>query len=423
MIHIKNFDELATNEKRQDALQILNAGYEAINTKKVVESKVNFNENVLLIEGKEFNLSQYDNVYFIGVGKCSLDAGKVIEEMLGDKIKKGIVIDVTEGELEKINTHVGTHPWPSEKNISTGKEIVDILESTSDKDLILTIISGGGSALLSLPYKIDCNSLIEINKQLTKKGADIHELNTVRKHLSFIKGGRLAKMAYPAEVISLIFSDVPGDDTSVIASGPTIKDETTINEAKDVFKKYEIWNENLSDFLIETPKEDKWFDRVHNFLILTNQDAIEAMEKKAKEIGYDTVPGNKNISGEAKDVGEKFAGTHLLPNQVQISAGETTVKITGSGKGGRNQEVVLTALPHLPPEMLFISAASDGRDNSDVAGALCDKEIKMNVEKLHLDPKRFISDNDSYNFFAKVGGHILTGPTGSNVSDLYILLN
>ena len=423
MTYIKNFEELAINRKRHDALQILNAGYEAIDTEKIIRSKIKINGNILVIEEKEFDLSEYENIYFVGIGKCSLDAGGVLKEMLGDKIKRGIVIDVTEGEIDGMETHVGTHPDPSEENISVGEKIADLLRSATEKDLVLSVISGGGSALLSLPYKIDCEGLIDITKKLTKKGADIYELNTVRKHLSAIKGGNMAKMAHPAKMISLIFSDVPNNDISVIASGPTVRDKTTIKEAEDVLNKYDLWNEDISSFLAETPKEEEWFNNVENFLILTNKDAVVAMEEKAKELGYEIIPGKASVSGEAKSVGEEFAKTDLLPNQVKISAGETTVKISGSGKGGRNQEVTLSALVHLPPNFVFISAASDGRDNSDVAGALCDQEIKVNVEKLHLDPKRFIAENDSYNFFTQTGGHILTGPTGSNVSDLYILLN
>ncbi len=423
MTYIKNLEELSTNKKRRDALKILNAGYEAINTKEVIRSKIKIKDNILTVKNKEFDLSKYENIYFIGIGKCSLEAGKILEDILENYIKDGIVIDTTEGKLKKIKTYTGTHPWPSEKNLSVGKEINDLLRSTSEKDLIINVISGGGSALLSFPYKISIEELIETNKALTKKGADIYELNTVRKHLSSLKGGQMAKIASPAEVISLIFSDVPGNDTSIIASGPTVKDETYIKDAENVLKKYNLWNEKYEHFLTETPKEESWFEKVNNFLILTNSDAVEAMEKKAEELGYETIPGNKEISGEAKTVGKKIASIDLSPGKVQINAGETTVKITGNGKGGRNQEVALSALSNLQPESVFISAASDGIDNSDVAGAICDKETKANVKKLYLDPDQFILDNNSYNFFAKVGGQIITGATGSNVSDLYILLN
>ncbi len=422
MTYIKNFRELATNPGRRDALNILEAGYEAINTEKVLRSKVRVENGELLIKGKHFPLSIYENIYFVGVGKCALEAGRIMESILGDHIKDGVVIDTVKGTLSLIRTYEGTHPWPSEKNISATKEIVELLESATEHDLIIIAISGGGSALMCLPHESSCETLIDITQTLTKKGADIYELNTVRKHLSAVKGGQLAQMAYPAETVSLLFSDVLGDDISVIASGPTVKDTTTVYDAEEILKKYGLLDRNPDLALKTTPKEDKWFKRVRNFLVVTNSDAIEAMEAEARELGYEVVPGRKNVSGEARLVGEEFAETKLLPGRALVCGGETTVTIKGSGEGGRNQEVALGALPHLSDEAVFIAAGSDGIDNTDVAGAISDKEIKEKALKLHLDPKRFISDNDSYNFFAQVGGQIVTGPTGSNVSDLYILL-
>ncbi len=422
MTYIKNFPQLATNPGRRDALNILEAGYEAINTEVVIKNKLKVLNKELFIEDKSFPLSQYENIYFIGVGKCALDAGRVIEEILKDYIKDGVVIDTVKGTLKKIRTYEGTHPWPSEQNVSATKEIVDLLNKATENDLVLMVISGGGSALLCSPYNTSYENLINITQSLTKKGADIYELNTVRKHLSEIKGGQLAKVAHPAETVSLLFSDVLGDDISVIASGPTVKDRTTVFDAEQVLKKYELLTKDDEFAFKTTPKEDKWFERVHNFLIVTNSDAIKAMKKEAEELGYEVVPGSNTVSGEARVVGENFAKTNLSPGQVKISGGETTVTIKGSGVGGRNQETALGSLAFLPEKTVFISASSDGRDNTDVAGAICDEKLRKKAEELRLDPKQFISDNDSYNFFAQVKGQIITGSTGSNVSDLYILL-
>ncbi len=422
MTYIRNFGKLATNPGRRDALNILEAGYEAINTERIMLSKIKIEGDELIIKNKSYDLSIYKNIYFIGVGKCALEAGRVMEIIMGDRIRDGVVIDNVKGTLERIRTYYGTHPWPSEKNISATKEIMELLERSTEDDLIIVVISGGGSALMCMPYESSCQDLIDISRTMTKKGADIYELNTVRKHLSAIKGGQMAQMAYPAETISLLFSDVLGDDISVIASGPTVKDGTTVYDAEEILKKYGIFNKDNLPPLRTTPKEDKWFERVANILIATNSDAIEAMEVEARELGYETVPGNKKVSGKARIVGEQFAKTNLLPGRVQISGGETTVDIKGSGEGGRNQETALGALSHISDNAVFIAAGSDGIDNTDAAGAICDKEIKERAEKLHLDPNQFISDNDSYNFFARVGGQIMTGPTGSNVSDLYILL-
>ena len=423
MTYIKNYSELATTTAREDALSILEAGYEAINTERVIRSKVKMDNGTLIIADKNFNLSQYESIYFVGIGKCALEAGRVMESIMGEYIRDGVVIDSVKGRLEKIRTYVGTHPWPSQDNVNAAEEIVEMLSNVSDRDLVLMVISGGGSALLSLPYRSSVETVMEVTKALTKKGADIYELNTVRKHLSSVKGGQLAKMAHPAETVSLIFSDVLGDDISIIASGPTVKDETFIKDAESILKSYDVLKELPPLELTETPKEDTWFERVHNLLFVTNTDAIEAMERKSREIGYETVKGSNVISGEARAVGRSFANTQLKSKQVQISGGETTVNITGSGKGGRNQETALSALPHLSDGTVFISAASDGVDNTDAAGAICDGELREVADKLLLDPDRFILENDSYNFFTEVGGQIITGPTGSNVSDLYILLN
>ncbi|MFP4616682.1 MAG: glycerate kinase [Candidatus Paceibacterota bacterium] len=424
MNYIKNFTELATTPARQDALNILNAGYDAVNTERVLAKKVKMKNETLFIKEESYSLADHKNIYFVGIGKCALEAGRFIEELLGDHLKDGIVIDTSEGTLDRIRTYSGTHPYPSEQNISAAKEITDLLGSASEDDLVIMVISGGGSALLCLPLDENSEHLSEITRSLTKAGADIYELNTVRKHLSAVKGGQLAKMSHPAKVASLLFSDVLGDDVSVIASGPTVKDETTVEEAEKILKKYQLlWEGNDKLGLEETPKEDKWFEKVQNFLIVTNSDAIGAMEEKARELGYETVTGSKTISGKAHLVGKKFAETELAPGQVMISGGETTVNIKGSGKGGRNQETALATLPYLTPQKVFISAASDGIDNTDAAGALSDEKLKKEAEKLHLDPKRFISENDSYHFFQRAGGQIFTGATGSNVSDLYILLN
>jgi len=229
---IKNFDELATTALRRDALEILEAGYGAISTKKVITSKVKVEENMLLVNGNEIDLDNYEKIFFVGIGKCSATAGEVFENLLGDRITDGIVIDVRGIELKRIRSHVGTHPFPSEANVEAAQSVREMLEGATENDLVIAVISGGGSALLCLPHDLKCEVLVNTTKELMKKGANIEELNTVRKHLSLIQGGQFAKIAYPAKIMSLIFSDVPGDDISTIASGPTVIDTTTKEDAK-----------------------------------------------------------------------------------------------------------------------------------------------------------------------------------------------
>ncbi len=426
MNYIKNKEELSGDSSlRRDSLDILNAGYSAINTESILKEKISLIDDEICIGSDRFTCSNYKNVYFIGIGKCAFEGAEVIEEILGDKIADGVVLDVNAGVLKKMRSFKGTHPLPSEENVSVTKQIVSLLGGVGKEDLVLVLISGGGSALLCLPHNIDCDTLIKVTLELTKAGADIYELNTVRKHLSEIQGGQLAKFAYPAEVISLIFSDVLGDDISFIASGPTVYDNTTIQDAEKVLEKYDILKKcGLKELkLKETPKDEKYFLKVKNMIVASNKDALVAMRDKAERLGYESEILTNELSGEAREVGISFAERSKEEKKCFIAGGETTVKIKGDGKGGRNQEAVLASLPYLPKNRVFISAASDGRDNTDTAGALGDSELYSSSLEKGLDVDEYLKDNNSYEFFKKAGGRVETGITGSNVSDLFLLLD
>ncbi len=420
---IKNFDELATTPIRKDALEILEAGYDAISTEKVINSFVKIKDNILSIKNKKINLDNYKKIYFIGIGKCSADAGKVISQILGDRIFGGVIIDVKGVKLDRIQSHIGTHPLPSEENILATESIENILKKTTEDDLIITVISGGGSALLCLPNDIKCEMLIKITKELMDKGVDIEELNIVRKHLSLIQGGQFAKTAYPSEIVSLIFSDVPGNNISTIASGPTVMDTTTKETAEKILVKYNILtNYKLPDCeILETPKEEKYFEKVDNILLLTNETALSAMAEKARSLGYGASIVNTQIQGEARGTGEIIASASK-PGMCMLYGGETTVVVRGNGKGGRSQELVLGALGNLKEDSVVVGAASDGWDNSDVAGAIGDRAFLEEANKKNLNISKFLDDNNSYEFFDIIGGHIKTGRIGSNVSDLYFTL-
>lgn len=426
MDYIKNRNELVAGlSLRKDALEILNAGYEGINTENILRNFLSFEGSSLRLGEEVYNCSDYENIYFFAVGKCAFQGAKIIESVLGEKIKDGLSLDANSGPLQKIRSFQGTHPLPSEYNIEITRQLVRMLKNVGEKDLVLVLISGGGSALLCLPHKIDCENLMRITSELIKSGADIYEINIVRKHLSEIKGGQLAELAYPAKVVSLIFSDVLGDDISVIASGPTVRDETTVHDAWDVLNKYDILKrcgiEELE--LKETPKDEKYFKRIKNIIVASNKYALQAMKKKAEEIGYESQIKTDRLAGEAREVGTSFVKEPKKQKRCLIAGGETTVNVMGRGKGGRNQETVLASLPHLPAGRVFISAASDGFDNTDMAGALGDLDIFSAAKKLGLDINEYLADNNAYEFFAKAGGHIETGVTGSNVSDLFLLLD
>ena len=420
---IKNFDELAVTPLRKDALEILEAGYSAISTKRVITSQVKVEGSTFSVGEKQINLNDYEKVFFVGIGKCAANAGKVFEDLLGDRITDGIVIDVKGVSLKRIQSHIGTHPFPSEENIVAAQSIKRMLEDMTENDLVITFISGGGSSLLCLPHDIKCEMLTSITKTLMEKGASIREINTVRKHLSEIQGGQFAKLAYPATVVSLIFSDVPGNDISVVASGPTVMDTTTKEDAERILAKYAILAIcKLPDCeVLETPKEEKYFKKVDNILLLTNEVALSAMKEKAIELGYRALVADSNVEGEARVAG-KLIATQAKAGTCMLYGGETTVTVKNKGKGGRNQEFILGALPYLKEDSVIVAAASDGWDNTDVAGAMGDKDILEKAHKIGILPEKFLEENKSYEFFKKVGGHISTGRTGSNVSDLYFTL-
>jgi glycerate-2-kinase len=302
---------------------------------------------------------------------------------------------------------------------------LELVEKATEKDLVLTVISGGGSSLLCLPHELKCESITKITKGLMDKGAPIHEINTVRKHLSEIQGGWLAQMAYPAKVVSLIFSDVPGNDISMVASGPTVLDITTKIDAEEILMKYDAFNVCEVPYceILETPKDEKYFKNVHNILVVTNDTALEAMAKKADELEYGAVICSNCAEGEAREFGKKIASDEYAVKGCYLYGGETTVTVLNdTGMGGRNQEVVLGAFPYLREGMLIVGAASDGWDNSDVAGAFADKELFNSAKEVNLAPEDFLKENNSYEFFKRAGGHIQTGRTGANVADFYFVL-
>lgn len=424
---IKNSKELGLTESRIAALKIAEAGFSAIDTGAAVKKEVKFSGDSLTVGGKNFPLSSSGRLLIVGVGKCSLKAATALEEIAGDKLTNGIILDVVDGaDSDKIRYIKGDHPYPTETNMDATTKILDSLKGLREEDLVIFVISGGGTVLLCQPENHTCQEEKEIVKALFAAGADIGEMNVIRKHLSLARGGFLAKAAYPAQVVSLIFSDVPGNDLATIASGPTVKDETSVKDAQAVVAKYNLADDPNFDFkhFIETPKEEKYFAKVSNFLILSNMTALEAMRKEAEKIGFSAKIVTDNMHGEAREVGAEIAGqiNQVYPKTVLLWGGETTVTVKHPGKGGRNQELALGALPNLSPDALVLAFASDGIDNTPVAGAICDKMTSEKAAAFGLDPRMAMDENTSFDFFEKVGAHIITGPTGSNVSDLVIAI-
>jgi len=416
---IKNFSQLSKqNSVRLKALKIINEGLKAISPSFVFKEKIKLIDNKLLIESKVYDLNNYKNIYVIGFGKAATLMAQEIENTFGDRIKNGLVIDIQEKKLKRIKVKRGTHPYLSKKNIQASKRIINLLRNSAKDDLIICLISGGGSALFEIPYNSFIKTL-KINQKLLKCGASIQEINTIRKHISKVKGGQLLKFT-SAKIISLIFSDAPGDNLDIIASGSTVLDQSTIKDAEKIIKKYKLPNLHI----LETPKSEKLFQKVDNFIILNNRYPLEKMKKRAEEIGFNSKIITCQFHGKVKQAIKKIVhwAQEIKKNELYLLAGETTVEVKGKGKGGRNTELALYYLKNYIPHTLFISFASDGLDNTEAAGAIVDDFTLKKFKKLNLSIDDYLNNNDSYNFFKKTNDLIFTGPTGSNVSDLILIM-
>lgn len=422
MRFIKNYDSLATNDNRKVVLELIESAFASIQPNVIFDNHFSLVDKTLTIQDKTFNISEFNRVILLGFGKGSALMCKILEEKLGETLTEGFVIDVVEQSFQKLKSTLGTHPLPSQANFDFTENVIAKLGNLSEKDLVIITTCGGGSVLFEKPHTLTLDQMIDTNKALLKSGATISEMNAVRKHLSKIKGGGLAKILYPATTINLLFSDVPGNDLSVIASGPLVKDRTSINEATQILEKYSLQSNGIfssSDF-VETPKDNKYFEKVHNILFLSNHTALNAMEKKARQLGYNSFVLTDSLQGDAHEIGEKLI-SQTQSGQILLAAGETTVKVTGGGKGGRNQTLVLSSLPHITDGTVIASFDSDGWDFYELAGAIADTDTIKKIADMGLDANSFLQDDNSYGFFEKVGDGILTGKLESNVSDLFIV--
>lgn len=416
---IKNSSDLAADQGKELALKIADAGLEAIATERVVASSLKIHGNTLHIKGEEIDLSGFKRILVVGFGKASAEAAMALERVLDGRITAGAVIDIVSGATTTIKSFVGTHPRPSLENVAATKNIIELASGISEEDLVIVIVSGGGSALLCYPES-ECEANAKLYEKFLPTGATIEELNLVRKHLSSLKGGGLAKIFYPATIVGLIFSDVPGEHDEIVASGPTFKDESTMDFAKGVLRKYGIQEEEFE--FTETPKEDKYFEKVTNITLVSNELALAAMKKEAEGFGLKTRILSAELYDNAAMSMEKMVGA-LSEADAVLAAGETSLKVDKKGgSGGRNLYLALEALRHLSPGMEFIALASDGLDNSDAAGAIVDTELREKAEAADLNVNEYLANFDPYTFFKKVGGVIMTGPTGANISDLMILI-
>jgi glycerate 2-kinase len=381
----------------------------------------------------------------VGAGKAAASMARAVEaHWPGDKPLSGLVV-TRYGHgvetLKRIEVVEAAHPIPDAAGQKAARRILDLVTGLGPKDLALCLISGGGSALLSLPAPgITLDDKQALNKALLRSGANINEINCVRKHLSAIKGGRLAVAAAPAKIVSLIISDVPGDDPSVIASGPTTPDATTLAEAKAVLRRYGIVpppsvQARLDDREAETPKPgDAAFARSETRIIAAPQASLEAAAGLAAAAGYRPLILGDALEGEAKEVGKVMAGiarqvaVHGQPAPapcVLISGGETTVTVGGGGRGGRNVEFLLSLAVELDgrPRIFAIAGDTDGTDGAEeVAGAIVTPDSLERARHVGLNARALLADNDAHGFFRALGDQVITGPTLTNVNDFRAVL-
>ena len=421
---IKNFHSLSTNSAKKDALSIIEAGLDAANPRRYLEKIIQ--GDILVLPGRKIDLGKYDRVLVIAMGKAAYSMASTIDLLA--HIDGGILVvpDKIKATGKKFGMIRAGHPIPNNNSLIAAKRILEFLDKVTSGDLVMFLISGGASSLVCMPDGITLGQKQATTGLLLKCGANIHEINCVRKHLSKIKGGKMVKHLR-SDAVSLIMSDVVGDDLSSIASGMTYYDKTTFADAKKILKKYHVEklvpksvlyhiDLGVKGRIKETPKKAK----IQNYVIATNKDCLDAMKLRAKDLGYSTKTLGC-VSGDVKDLGSKISGAFSgNKKNCVIFGGESTVVVTGNGKGGRNQELVLRCMSDLSKKGNGIVIASVGTDGIDgatnCAGAIWQSGPKIDAIAQYLD------DNNSYNFFKKYGGLVFTGSTGTNLMDIGLVL-
>jgi glycerate 2-kinase len=440
---------MSISKLRDHAQVVFQAGLRAVDAGEAVRRHVLLDGQILSVSGSPYDLRCYDGVWLVGMGKASAAMARPLVELLGDKIRGG-VINVKPGHglpLECIKIYEGGHPVPDEAGILGTLQIMELAEGIGSNDLLLCLISGGGSALSPAPVEgLTLADKQEVTRRLLECGATIHEINAIRKHLSRVKGGQLARAAFPSTVISLLLSDVIGDDPGTIGSGPTAPDRSTFADClvilgrrgiRDRIPAKALWilEEGARGALPETPKPgDPIFEKVRNVVVGENALAVDAARAAARELGYNTLVLSSYVDGEAREVArvhtaiarEILARGNPLPRPACVlSGGETTVTLRGRGLGGRNQEFALAAALAIQDleDVVILSGGTDGTDGpTDAAGALADGGTVDRARSAGMDAQTYLADNDSYHFFELLGDLLVTGPTLTNVMDLQVVM-
>jgi glycerate-2-kinase len=456
-MHIRNSDQLIQNggsealrKLRGDAITVLEAALNSVDPYNAILNTLKIVDGKLRAGNFETSLDDLGRIVVIGGGKAGGAMAEAVESVLGDRVSGGC-INILQGtefryNLKRIRLQGASHPIPNKDGVRGVAEMLMLISSMMEKDIVVCLISGGGSALMPYPAEgISLEDKQDVTSKLLMKGATIDELNAVRKHLSAIKGGQLARRCYPTRVVSLILSDVVGDPLDTIASGPTSPDTTTFRDAVDVLKKYKLWDGTRSQVrdrleygakkvIVETPKPgDELFNHVTNVIVGNNSIAAESAAEAAKALGYNSLIVSTMVEGEASEVGTVLAGIArelaakgrpLKPPAAIIVGGETTVNVRGSGRGGRNQELALSLARRITGlKVVAASLATDGIDGpTEASGAIVDGETSTKASEAGLSIEKLLAENDSYSFFERIGDMIVTGPTGTNVNDLALIL-
>jgi len=436
-------------DPRKDALAIFQEGLKAADPFAAVERTLQVKEDRITVAERSYDAGRYRRILVIGGGKAASPMARALEHRFGSRIAKGLVVTKYGHDmpLETVQLREAAHPVPDEAGEKGARDILSLLEDATEEDLVFCLLSGGGSALLPLPAPgITLPEKQATTRELLASGATIHEINAIRKHLSAIKGGGLAKAVWPGTLVSLILSDVIGDDLDTIASGPTVPDRSTFRECLEILDKYNL-KERVPESVLarfrrgtrgdeaETPKAgDPVFEKTQAVIVGSAGMSLTAAREEARRRGYNTLVLSSMIEGETRDVARVHAavGKEILktgqpvsrPGCV-ISGGETTVTLRGKGLGGRNTEFVLAAAMEIGglPQVVVFSAGTDGTDGpTDAAGAVADGKTLARAEEQGLSAARYLADNDSYHFFEALGDLVKTGPTMTNVMDLRIVI-
>ncbi|MBU1276882.1 MAG: glycerate kinase [Proteobacteria bacterium] len=442
---------MASRDLRADAGQIIGAALASVDPWRAVNNALRLKGDLLTVGNQTLDLGRFRRIVVVGAGKAGAPMAQAVEHVLGGRIGAGRVV-VKDGHgapTEIIEIMEASHPVPDGRGVEAGRSIAAMVRQEAAPDtLFLCLLSGGGSALLVAPAEgISLADKQQTTRLLLASGADIGEINAIRKHLSQLKGGNLARLAAPGKLISLIISDVVGDRLDVIASGPTVPDNSTWEECRDILARYGIWEQTpqtvrqrieqgLAGVMEDTPKPgDSAMDGVTNLIVSSNRMAIDQAVAQARKLGYTPMLLSTTIEGETKDVARMHAamarevlasGNPLPPPCCLLSGGETTVTLGEEfGTGGRNMEFALAAALDLGglPGVLAVSLGTDGTDGpTDAAGAWADGESVARGQEMGLKARDFLHRHDAYNFFKPLGDLIVTGPTRTNVMDLRLML-